>query len=126
MIKEHEILTKESRKESRALAKQVAVTEKATTDLDFNKQLNEQLMRNQAALRERLEASERREAEQAAKVTDMEEQLRDMTFHFESQIKILQEGMAGGLASEISGGSVVAPEAPPTARGKRKAKKGSG
>ena len=126
MIKEHEILIKESRKESRALAKQVAVTEKATTDLDFNKQLNEQLMRNQAALRERLEASERREAEQAAKVTDMEEQLRDMTFHFESQIKILQEGMAGGLASEISGGSVVAPEAPPTARGKRKAKKGSG
>ena len=83
-------------------------------------------MRNQGALREELAAAKGREAALAAKAQDMEEQLRDMTFHFESQLKILQadaEG-GGGNASELSGGSVSAPhpETPASLRSKRKAK----
>ena len=60
----------------------------------------------------------------------MEEQLRDMTFHFESQIKILQaekEGGDGSAMSDLTGGAVIAPDTPSpssNARGKRRAKKG--
>ena len=100
--------------------------ESTQRELEFNSQLNKQLVENQEALRKSLGESQRREEQLKEKVAEMEEQLRDMTFHFESQIKILMEGQAGGLAAEISGGSVLAPESPPTARGKRKAKKGSG
>ena len=50
-------------------------------------------------------------------------QLRDLTFHFESQMKILQ----GGGDSELVGGEVSAPPPAQTPRGKRKAKvRGSG
>ena len=82
-------------------------------------------MRNQEALRHRLADSERREAELLAKTKDMEEQLRDLTFHFESQMKILQGGIDGELVgAEVAG---VAPP-PQTPREKlRKAKaRGSG
>ena len=84
--RQHELVEREAK----ASARRVLSAEKAVTERDFNKSLNEQLMRNQEALRQRLQESERREAELAAKANDMEEQLRDMTFHFESQIKILQ------------------------------------
>ena len=50
----------------------------------------------------------------------MEEQLRDLTIHFEAQIKILQEG------AEVSGGSVLPVESnTPPRRGSSK-KKGRG
>ena len=47
-----------------------------------------------------------------------------MTFHFEAQLKILQESSEGGMSSELSGGAVSAPmpETPTSLRGKRKAK----
>ena len=48
-------------------------------------------------------ASERREVELKAKVTELEESLRDMTFHFESQIKILQKGESGELVGGQKG-----------------------
>jgi hypothetical protein len=81
-------------------------------------------MRNQQDLREQLGASEKREAELKAKAVDMEEQLRDMTIHFEAQLKILQAQLEGGDGgeSELSGGMVFAPVQTPTPRGKRKAK----
>ncbi len=117
--REHELV----QRESRASVKRIQSAEKAVTERDFNKSLNEQLMRNQEALRQRLSESERREAELLAKTKDMEEQLRDLTFHFESQMKILQ----GGGDSELVGGEVSAPPPAQTPRGKRKAKvRGSG
>ena len=125
----HEVVSREAK----ASAKRVQSAEKAVTERDFNKSLNEQLMRNQEALRQRLLESERREAELQAKAKDMEEQLRDMTFHFESQIRILQGGVAGGGEGaefdgrELMGGEVVAPPPQQTPKGKRKAKvRGSG
>jgi len=106
-------------RESRASARRVQSAQKAVTEGDFNKQLNEQLIRNQGALREQLSASERREVELKSTVADLEEQLRDMTFHFEQQIRILQEGGA----AELSGGSVETVTPPPSnARGKRRVK----
>ena len=113
------------KRESRASVKRVQSAETAIKERDFNKSLNEQLMRNQEALRHRLADSERREAELLAKTKDMEEQLRDLTFHFESQMKILQGGIDGELVgAEVAG---VAPP-PQTPREKlRKAKsRGSG
>ena len=113
------------KRESRASVKRVQSAETAIKERDFNKSLNEQLMRNLEALRHRLADSERREAELLAKTKDMEEQLRDLTFHFESQMKILQGGIDGELVgAEVAG---VAPP-PQTPREKlRKAKaRGSG
>ena len=99
--------------------------QKAVTERDFNKELNEQLMRNQQALQEKLKEGEARERDLKASVADLEEQLRDMTFHFESQIKILQAAQGEGGSSELSGGAVIAPEPPPPPRPKRgKSKKG--
>ena len=40
-------------------------------------------MRNQAAMKEKLSGAEALHDEQRAKIADMEEQLRDLTFHFE-------------------------------------------
>ena len=82
-------------RESRTAAKRLQNAQSAVQERDFNKELNEQLMRNQGALRDKLEAGAAREAELAGQVKDREEQLRDMMFHFESQIRILQEGSAG-------------------------------
>jgi hypothetical protein len=124
--REHEAVEREAR----ASAKRMQSAQKAVSERDFNKQLNEQLMRNQGDLREQLQAAEQRESTLKLNLADMEEQLRDMTFHFESQIKILQAGAGAvaGEASELSGGAVIAPDvtpSPPSARGKRKAKKGA-
>lgn len=63
-------------REARASARRVQHAEKAATERDFSQQLNDQLMRNQGALRERLTTSEAREAELQSKVADMEEQVR--------------------------------------------------
>jgi hypothetical protein len=105
-------------RESRSAAKRVQSAQKAWSEGDFNKQLNEQLIRNQGALREQLEAAQRREAEQRAKCADLEETLKEMTFHFESQIKILQ----GDADGELGGGSVEVRTPAADKRGKRKAK----
>ena len=53
-------------------------------------------MRNQADLRSEVSAATEREKALKTQVGDLEEQLRDTIFHFESQIKILQEGAQGG------------------------------
>ena len=86
-------------------------------------------MRNQQDLQERLAASAKREEALKASLADQEQMLRDMTFHFESQIRILQEGGGSGGASELEGGAVIAPllderQGGGNSRGKRKAKKG--
>ena len=121
--RQHELVEREAR----ASARRMDRAQSAVKERDFNKELNEQLMRNQHDLQERLQASQKREEELQASLADQEQMLRDMTFHFESQIKILQESGGGGSASELEGGAVIAPqldERQSTARGKRKAKKG--
>lgn len=115
--RQHEVVEREAK----ASARRMQTVEKKEKEREFNRQLNEQLMRNQAELRQKLAASEKRELEQAARAAEMEEQLRDMTFHFEAQLKILQSGGEGDEA-ELSNGSVLALAQTPTAKGKRKAK----
>jgi len=50
----------------------------------------------------------------------MEEQQRDLTFHFEAQLKIAQEG---GGADDLAGGGVELPAAPPQRGAKAKGKR---
>ncbi|KAL1524771.1 hypothetical protein AB1Y20_019654 [Prymnesium parvum] len=110
-------------REAKSLARQQQAASRDRKEHDFNKQLNEQLMRNQAELREQLQAAARREAELKANAAELEEQLRDMSFHFEAQLKILQEGDG----AELSGGAVeLAPETTPKAKGKRRARTSGG
>ena len=72
-------------------------------ELDFNKQLNEQVMRNQADLREQVAAARAAEAAAKAEVAAAQDDLRDLTFHLEAQAKIVAEGGGGG---ELSGGDL--------------------
>ena len=58
-----------------------------------------------------------------AKLADMEEQQRDLTFHFEAQLKIAQEAAAAGCA--LAGGDVELPAAVPQRGGKARAKRRS-
>ena len=65
-------------------------------------------------------ASGRPQAEGVAR-HPQEEQQRDLTFHFEAQLKIAQE--AAGSAGDLAGGGVELPEPPPRgakAKGKRR------
>lgn len=123
VLREEEVAAKLSavERERRAVERQQETSRKVSKELDFNKQLNEQVMRNQAALKEQLEEGGKRESALRATVADLEEQLRDLTFHFEAQMKIEQEVDA----AELSGGSVIAPELEtPKAKGKRRARAG--
>ena len=94
-------------REAKAAAKRAAAAEaeaaKTKKELDFNKQLNEQVMRNQADLREQVAAARAAEAAAKAEVAAAQDDLRDLTFHLEAQAKIVAEGGGGG---ELSGGDL--------------------
>ena len=64
--RQHELVEREAR----VSAKRIQSAERADKECDFNHTLNEQLMRNQGALREELAAAKGREATLAAKVQD--------------------------------------------------------
>ena len=109
--------------EARASARRAAQEDGLKEEHARNKRLNEQLMRDQMEMKQKLGEAERTIATLRAKGEDMEEQLRDMTFHFQSQLKILQ----GGGGSELSGGALVAVEpASPRGRGRRSRSLGTG
>ena len=110
-------------REARASAKRMDQAKSAVKERDFNKELNEQLMRNQQELQVRLAAAAKREEELKASLADQEQMLRDMTFHFESQIRILQEsGGGGGSGSKAVTSWRQRRRCSTNARGKRKAK----
>ena len=113
---------------ARELTKRLADRERRLKAIEeekgFETTLNEQLRRNQGEHASLLEAAQAREAALRAKLQDMEEQLRDLTFHFEAQLKIAHEG-GGAAEGELAGGSVEVPATPPQ-RGKGKAKRRSG
>lgn len=113
---------------ARELTKRLADRERRLKAIEeekgFEATLNEQLRRNQGEHQSLLEAAQAREAALQAKLEDMEEQLRDLTFHFEAQLKIAREG-GGAAEGELAGGSVEVPATPPQ-RGKGKARRRSG
>ena len=81
-------------------------------DLAFNKQLNEQLVANQAEFAAQAKAAGEREAALQGQVRELEEQLRDMSIHLEAQMKMLEvQAAEGGAAAELNG------EEPPREKG---------
>ena len=78
----------------REMTKRLAERERRLLALEeerrFEATLNEQLVRNQDEHKALLVASRASEAALRAKLEDMEEQQRDLTFHFEAQLKIAQ------------------------------------
>jgi len=79
-------------------------------------------VRNQDEHRALLVASRASEAALQAKLEDMEEQQRDLTFHFEAQLKIAEEG---GGAYNLAGGGIELPAAAPQRGAKAKGKRRS-
>ena len=89
-------------------------------DLAFNKQLNEQLVANQAEFAVQAKAAGEREAALQGQVRELEEQLRDMSIHLEAQMKMLEvQAAEGGAAAELNGAHVMPGEPPPARKGRR-------
>jgi len=89
-------------------------------DLAFNKQLNEQLVANQAEFVAQAKAAGEREAALQGQVRELEEQLRDMSIHLEAQMKMLEvQAAEGGAAAELNGAHVMPGEPPPARKGRR-------
>ncbi len=96
-----------------------ATAKEALSDAKLHRELNEQLVRNQDALNELLAKARSAEATAKQQVGELEEQLRDLSFHLEAQLKIMDDGVGGG--SELSGGNVLAlPAATRGTQGKRR------
>ena len=82
---------------------------------DFLKQLNDTLLANQKAFTEKLKAAEKAAAEQAAVITDLQEQVRDLMVFIQAQQTIAASG--GG---EVAGGTVLPLPEVQQRRGKKK------
>jgi len=116
----------ELERQAKAIAKRASAADallaSVRADLEFNRELNATLRANQAEWAAKLEAANRREQALAAEKADLEEQLRDMSFHLEAQTKIMIEG---GAAAELTGGHVMPGDAPPARRpGRRRVGRG--
>jgi hypothetical protein len=101
-----------------------ATAKEALSDAKLHRELNEQLVQNQDALNELLAKARSAEAAAKQQVGELEEQLRDLSFHLEAQLKIMDDGVGGG--SELSGGNVQAlPAATRGTQGRRRDSKAS-
>eukprot|EP00741_Cyanophora_paradoxa_P020253 tig00021238_g19547.t1 len=111
-------------KERRALERRVQLlqrkAEAAAKEAAFAKQLNEQLLANQAELRAALDAEKAaaaaREAALQKQVSELSEQVRDLMFYMTAQQTIAQSPDA----ADIQGGTVAVPEPEARLRGRRR------
>jgi BRCA1-associated protein len=122
LARRREEVTREAKAMARRAAAAEAVLAAARSDLEFNRELNAQLRANQVEWAARLAAAAAREATLEGQKEELEEQLRDMSFHLEAQLKIMG---GGDGAHEMTGGNVMPGEMPQGRKqGKRRVGRG--
>jgi BRCA1-associated protein len=94
--------------EARA-TKMTELARRLERELKEERAVNEGLVKNLKSLKEKMDRAEQEKQERAEKITDLEDQLRDLMFFLEANTKIEQ---GGGVASELAGGSVEIPNGP--------------
>lgn len=112
-----EILAKEKSKAELKAEKMTEMARRLDKELKEERAVSEGLMRNLTVAKEKSGQHERTKEEWAGKVSDLEDQLRDVMFFLEANAKIEQ---GGGGASEAAGGSIELPVPKATAKKKGK------
>ncbi len=98
----------------RKLAESVSKCERIEKEKDFLKSLNDNLIVNQKQFQERLKAAEtalaEKEAASSERITELEEQVRDLMVYIEAQQAVASSGGLEGLRD----GTVLSVPKPPT------------
>lgn len=119
---EDEKLEAVHREKARAEKKAEKITELARRlekELKEEKAVSEGLLRNLEKMQENVERSEKQREEYGTKITELQDELRDVMFFLEARSKIEQ---GEGVEGEAAGGSIELP--PSSATRKKKGKKG--
>lgn len=111
---------KDKEKAERKVEKLAELSRRLQDELKTEKAISEGLMKNMESMKKKMELADVEKKELSSKVTDLEDQMRDVMFFLEAREKIEQ---GGGAVGEAAGGSVVVPT-PPTPRSAKKKKRG--
>ncbi|KAF9245295.1 hypothetical protein BU15DRAFT_85626 [Melanogaster broomeanus] len=112
---------REKQKAERKAEKVAELARKFEKELKEEKAFSEGLLENLGKMKERVEVSDRQKEELDAKISDLQDQLRDVMFFLEARTKIEQ---GEGAEAEAAGGSVELPRSSTSANKKKKGKKG--
>ncbi|KAJ6496777.1 hypothetical protein DFH09DRAFT_1204991 [Mycena vulgaris] len=114
-------LAKDKAKAENRVEKLTDLARRLEKDLSAERAVSEGLLKNLGKAKERLEQSEKDKNESAAKIEELQDQLRDVMFFLEAKTKIEQ---GGGLEAEAAGGSIEVGDLPsPKSAVKKKKKK---
>ncbi|KLO19289.1 zf-UBP-domain-containing protein [Schizopora paradoxa] len=113
-------LEKDKVKAERKVEKLTELSRKLHDDLKTEKAITEGLMKNMDSMKKKIELADNEKKELSSKVSDLEDQMRDVMFFLEAREKI-EKG--GEVIGEAAGGSIVV-QTPPTPRSVKKKKKG--
>lgn len=113
-------LEKDKAKAEKKVERLAELSRKLQDDLKTEKAITEGLLKNMESMKKKVELADSEKKELSSKVSDLEDQMRDVMFFLEARDKI-EKG--GEVIGEAAGGSVVVPT-PPTPRSAKKKKKG--
>jgi len=115
-----EAVYREKHKMEKRADKAVELARKFEKELKEEKAVSEGLFENLGKMKEKVELSERQKQEHDMKISELQDQLRDVMFFLEARTKIEQ---GEGTEAEAAGGSVELPPPVPVNK-KKKGKKG--
>ncbi|KAJ7623498.1 hypothetical protein FB45DRAFT_107228 [Roridomyces roridus] len=111
------LMKDKTKAESRA-DKLMELARRLEKELSAERAVSEGLLKNLGKAKERAEQSEKEKNASAAKIEDLEDQLRDVMFSLEAQTRIEQ---GGGVEAEAAGGSIGVVDMPkPNVKKKKK------
>lgn len=116
-----EAIHREKQKVEKKADKAAELARKFEKELKEEKAVSEGLLKNLGKMKEKAELSERQKQEHDAKVSELQDQLRDVMFFLEARTKIEQ---GAGAEAEAAGGSVELPPPSVPVNKKKKGKKG--
>ncbi|KAG8220885.1 BRCA1-associated protein 2-domain-containing protein [Butyriboletus roseoflavus] len=111
----------EKQKVEKRVDKAAEVARKFEKELREEKAVSEGLLKNLGKMKEKAESSERQKQEHDAKISELQDQLRDVMFFLEARTKIEQ---GEGAEAEAAGGSIELPPPSAPVNKKKKGKKG--
>ncbi|KAJ7746861.1 hypothetical protein DFH07DRAFT_889398 [Mycena maculata] len=116
-------LEKDKAKAESRVEKLTDLSRRLEKELNAERAVSEGLLKNLGKAKERYEQSEKEKNETVAKITELQDQLRDVMFFLEAKTRIEQ---GGGVEAEAAGGSIEVADVPfPKPNVKKKKKKGT-
>jgi BRCA1-associated protein len=112
---------REKQKAEKRAEKAAELARKFEKELKEEKAFSEGLLKNLGKMKERVELSDRQKEEHDVKISELQDQLRDVMFFLEARTKIEQ---GEGAEAEAAGGSVGLQPSSASANKKKKGKKG--